>query len=54
MLNYQVITSKMEGFCIPIIEAMRNKCKILASDIDTLKKLAMINKIISKVKILIV
>ncbi len=34
-----VITSEMEGFGIPIIEAMRNKCKILASDIDTFKEI---------------
>ena len=34
----------MEGFGIPIIEAMRNKCKILASDIDTFKELNILSK----------
>jgi len=34
-----VIPSEIEGFGLPIIEGMRNKCNILASDIGTFKEI---------------
>ena len=37
--KFLVLPSEIEGFGLPIIESMRNKCDVLASDIEVFKEI---------------